>query len=127
MINARNSEANLIHSFVTCPKLNYYWTEIFKVISEVLKVKLDPDPKLIIIGIPDLNLALTGKSKKFLRLLFDNWEKNYFEILEGNINPPQLKCGQQKCWRRYIWKELDLSYWTNIIPSNRYGLHIFSI
>ena len=54
----QNLEANLIHSFVTCPKLNYYWTEIFKVISEVLKIKLDPDPKLIILGISDSNSVL---------------------------------------------------------------------
>ena len=83
----KNLEANLIHSFVTCPKLNYYWTEIFKVISEVLKVKLDPDPKLIIFGIPDSNLVLTVNQRNFFDYCLIIGKKIILKFWKGTLSP----------------------------------------
>lgn len=54
-------EATLSHSYALCPKLQYYWVEIFRFLSVILKVQIEPDPILIILGISEelrkLNVA----------------------------------------------------------------------
>ena len=83
----KNLEANLTHSFATCSKLNYYWTEIFKVISEVLKIRLDPDPKLIILGILDSNLVLTGNQRNFFDYCLIIGKKIILKFWKGTLSP----------------------------------------
>lgn len=43
-------EATLTHSFVLCPKIESLWTEIFSILSNILKIPLEPDSKLIVLG-----------------------------------------------------------------------------
>lgn len=53
------SAANLTHTFVNGIKIKNFWTDIFLIISEVVNIQLDPDPKLIILGISEQSLKLT--------------------------------------------------------------------
>lgn len=46
----KSSEANLLHSYALCPRIQEYWKQIFEVLSKVLKVQIIPDPILIIFG-----------------------------------------------------------------------------
>ena len=98
----KNFEANLIHSFVTCPRLNYYWIEIFKVISEVLKVELDPDPKLIIFGIPEPNLVLTLNQRNFFDYCLIIGKKMILKFWKGTLSPTI------KMWKAEMLETLNL-------------------
>ena len=43
-------EANLLHSYTLCPKLEHFWTAVFSFFSKVFKTTLQPDPLLVILG-----------------------------------------------------------------------------
>ena len=45
------SPADLVHMMWSCPKLNTYWTEIFKTFQTVFCIPVDPDPRTAIFGI----------------------------------------------------------------------------
>ena len=44
------AEANLLHSYTLCPKLEHFWTAVFSFFSKVFKTTLQPDPLLVILG-----------------------------------------------------------------------------
>ena len=49
--------------FWSCPKLVGYWTRIFEVLSDIVKVRLEPSPQIAIFGVPpDLELLSKKKS-----------------------------------------------------------------
>lgn len=45
------SPANLTHSFWSCPSLETYWSGVFKTLSEVLNISIEPNPLTAIFGI----------------------------------------------------------------------------
>jgi len=46
----KSEEADLAHSFIFCHKIQGFWCEVFKMLSDILNVNLEPDPVLIILG-----------------------------------------------------------------------------
>ena len=44
------SEADLLHGYMLCPKLQNVWVAIFSLFSKAFKVQLQPDPVLVILG-----------------------------------------------------------------------------
>lgn len=48
----RQQPANLIHMLWVCPRLTYYWTEIFQTYKIVFHILIDPNPLTAIIRIP---------------------------------------------------------------------------
>ena len=41
-------DANLLHSFALCPRIQRYWIRIFETLSDILNNHIDPDPVLLI-------------------------------------------------------------------------------
>lgn len=52
------SPANLTHTFWSCPQLKHYWSSVFKTLSEVLGIDIQPCPLIAIFGVPDETLAI---------------------------------------------------------------------
>ncbi len=55
------SPCNLSHMFALCPKLQNFWNSFFKIVSDVLKIKLDICPLIAIFGVPSQCQPLNHK------------------------------------------------------------------
>ena len=60
------NDATLIHSYWLCPRLQYFWREVFETVSKILKHNLDPDPLTALFGIADEHLPLTHAQRRLL-------------------------------------------------------------
>lgn len=49
-----HTPANLSYLFFFCPKLQSFWGVFFKILSDILKIKLQLDPLTTIFGVPEL-------------------------------------------------------------------------
>lgn len=86
----KREDADLAHSFIFCHKIQGFWCELFKVLSDILNVNLAPDPVLIILGHSNYICSLNSAQQKFLtyclitakKLLLLFWKK---------VNPPTIK------------------------------------
>ena len=47
------ADADLLHSFALCTKLQDFWVDIFDFLSRLFGVQLEPEPVLIILGVSD--------------------------------------------------------------------------
>lgn len=80
-------EANLTHTFANCIKLKHFWTDIFEITSEVINTKLDPDTKLIILGISEQSLTLTTNQRNFLDYSIIIGKKLILKFWKGPTTP----------------------------------------
>ena len=46
----RSGDGTLIHQYWGCPKLQPYWEDVFKTLSDILHQNLDPDPVIALLG-----------------------------------------------------------------------------
>ncbi len=53
-----STEADLLHSFAMCAKLQGFWVDIFSLFSKIFKVQIQPEPVLIILGTSDVLRSL---------------------------------------------------------------------
>lgn len=88
------AEDTLLHSFVLCPKVKIFWFNIFSLISRILKIQLEPNPHIIILGISDDIKRLNNYQQCFLS----------YSLITA--------------------KKLLLMHWKNKHPPQRYGLVI---
>ena len=47
----KGTPCHLTHMFASCPKLEHYWNSIFKILSEILGITLEPCPLVAIFGV----------------------------------------------------------------------------
>lgn len=62
----KSTEADLLHSFALCAKLQDFWADIFRLFSKIFKVQIQPEPVLIILGISDLLRSLRVTQQRLL-------------------------------------------------------------
>lgn len=60
------SPANLTHMFWSCPRLEFFWTTIFEMLSEAFSVRLEPSPQIAIFGVPQNFRLLTTKDSNIV-------------------------------------------------------------
>lgn len=53
-------------TFALCPKIENYWSELFKTLSEVVNIYTKPDPILTVLGLSELNSALKRRQQQIL-------------------------------------------------------------
>ncbi len=77
------AEANHVHSFISCPKLEKFGAKIFKAFSDILNTHIEPDPVFIILGTSD-SMPVFKKSQQQLlsyglitakKLILTFWKK----------------------------------------------------
>lgn len=56
-----NTPADLSHMFYFCPKLNNFWTSVFKTMSDILGKDLQPSTLISLFGTPEDHTTLTSK------------------------------------------------------------------
>lgn len=62
----KTSVATHLHSYVLCPKIYSFWTDIFNIMSEVMGIMIKPDPLLIILGVSEMFKKLSKTQQCFI-------------------------------------------------------------
>lgn len=108
----KSEEADLAHSFVFCHKIQGFWNEVFKVLSDVLDQHIDPDPMLIILGHSDYTYSLSSPQQKFLAYCLIT-AKKLLLLYWKNVNPPTAKL-----WLEELTSTLHLERTRFILKGN---------
>ena len=58
-VKCGGTHCHLTHMFVSCPKLEHYWNSIFKILSKMLAITLEPCPLVAIFGVSPTPHALS--------------------------------------------------------------------
>lgn len=86
----RQAPATLYHTFWLCPELIPFWSSIFKSISDIFLLKLEPSPLVALFGLNLTNVSLSSLQSNALafcliiakRIILLNWKNpsppNYF-------------------------------------------------
>lgn len=72
-----SSETTLFQSFVLCPKVASFWSDIFKNITEINNTPQEQKPLLIILGVSEALSRLTTAQKQFLSYCLITAKKDY--------------------------------------------------
>lgn len=78
-LRCKFAEGSRIHMFWLCPCLNKYWTEVFHKLSQVLQVKIEPNPLVGLFGVWEGSLHL---SKEKCRLLASSSWGAFLKLLQ---------------------------------------------
>ena len=119
-------EANLLHSFALCPKVQEYWIEIFRTLSDVLDTQIDPDPLLIILGVSDPISNLTRPQKHLLsyglitakKLILTHWKKEEAPVFKHWLNELTSTLHLERI--RYLLKNREAQFDKIWLPLVRY-------
>ena len=79
--------SSLLHSFVLCPKLQGFRCDILTYLSNVLKVKIDPSPTVIIFGTSKETKGLQHAQKCFISYALIIAKKPILQLWKGKDFP----------------------------------------
>jgi len=80
----KSEEADLAHSFIFCHKIQGFWCEVFKMLSDILNVNLEPDPVLIILGHSN-HIFFEQCPAEISYVLSDNSQETVTTVLEKGL------------------------------------------
>ena len=60
------ADADLLHSFALCTKLQDFWVDIFNLLSRIFEVQIQPDPMLVIFGVSEALRTLNVAQQRLL-------------------------------------------------------------
>ena len=81
-------KATLTHSFILCPKIESFWTEIFRIFSNTLKITLEPGHRMIILGHSEALSKLTASQQRFVSYGLIAAKKLILKFWKGAEVPP---------------------------------------
>lgn len=65
-VKCKSAVASLIHMYWSCPGLNVYWREVFRTLSRILNIKLEPNALTALFGITMEEMQLTQEKRRTL-------------------------------------------------------------
>lgn len=77
-----SENSDLAHNFVLCQKIQGFWCGVLQILSEVLRVNLEPDPVLIVLGHFNYINLLNNAPPKFLIYCLITAKENLVTVLE---------------------------------------------
>ena len=115
------SPASLMHSFVSCPKIQSFWIDVFNTMSGAMAITIKPESALIILGISNTLKALNVTQQHFFsycliiakKVILRHWKdaaaptfKMWLDDLANTLHLERIRYTVQgrleqfnKCWK----------------------------
>ena len=118
-------DANLLHSFALCPRIQRYWIRVFETLSDILNSRIDPDPVLIILNISDSTSVLSRAQQQLLsyglitakKLILTHWKQeeaptftHWLNEMASTLHLERIRYSLKNRQRQFdkIWRPLVL-------------------
>ena len=87
-------QATLAHAFWFCPKLNTFWQSIFKTLSDVLGIPIEPSASIAVFGVVSQEIHLSRQEKNMIafasllarRLILLKWKEKFSPTFKAWVN-----------------------------------------